>query len=468
LRNTPGLKGALAAAVLLYLLLFVLTTFPYSEAAVARAAQYFSRQEIEQGLRYSFQRRLFFWTSTALQLLFLGFVVFTGFGRRLAGGVGRLVPGGRATAVSRGWWGWLRDRLHWLGTVVLVGAFCFVAVEMLVLPVRLAQLENTRAWGLTERSLGSWLGDYAKSLAVAGVLGAVLLAGLYLLIRWLPRWWWAVAATASVLLAFFYASILPEVINPLFNTFTPLRDPYLLHRVRTLAERAGVEVENVLVMDASRQSRHTNAYFTGFGSTRRIVLYDNLLRPLNTLPPESVASLAGLLAGPEGTGAPAASALVLAHRKAALDEIESILAHEIGHWQHDHILKGILFGAVGLYVGLFLVSVILRAVVGRAPFALRNPWDPAGVPLVILLGVLGSWATMPVESMVSRHFERQADETALHLADHPEAFIAAERRLARDNISNVAPTPFSVWLFASHPPAVERIQMAEDWRKRKH
>src|SRR5205814_10625640 len=119
---------------------------------------------------------------------------------------------------------------------------------------------------------------------------------------------------AGVLVGFVYAFLLPEVINPLFNTFTPLRDEYLLRRVRALAARAGVPVQTVLVMDASRQGRHTNAYFTGFGPTRRIVLYDTLLKPLDRPPAEGAAGVVGLLGSPSGTGPPAAAALVVAHR----------------------------------------------------------------------------------------------------------------------------------------------------------
>jgi STE24 endopeptidase len=298
-----------------------------------------------------------------------------------------------------------------------------------------------------------------------------VLVGLYVLIRLLPRWWWAVGATLSVALGFFYAYLMPEVINPLFNTFTPLRDQDLVKRVRALAARAGVPVENVLVMDASRQGRHTNAYFTGIGPTRRIVLYDTLLRPLDTLPPESAARVVGLLAtaalpGPGAVVGPVeAGAVVTGHRLQVAEEIESILAHEIGHWQHQHIFKGILLAGLGAYVGLYLVSRILCWAVRRAPFALRSPSDPAGIPLVLLLSVLGAWVVLPVENLVGRHFERQADASALELAGQPRAFIAAEKRLVRDNLGNVAPTPFSVWLFATHPPAVERIQMAEEWQK---
>ncbi len=473
LRKTPGLKAALAAGVLVYAILFVLTTFPRAQEAEAQAARYFSATEIERGLRYSSERRLFFWASTGVQLAFLTVLVFTGAARKLADRCGQLVglrrPGGDEGVSSAGQFGRLGARLgrglRWLATVLLVGAFCFVAAELLVLPIRLGRLAHARAWGMTDRSVLSWFEDYAKSLGIAAVMGAVLLAGLYALIRTFPRRWWLLAATGSTVLGVFYAYMLPVVINPLFNTFTPLDDPYLLRRVRALAERAGVHVEAVLVMDASRQGKHTNAYFTGFGSTRRIVLYDTLLRPLHTLPAASAAAVIGLAAVPQGPAQ--ATAVVLDHRSEVADEIESILAHEIGHWEHDHILKGIALAGAGAYAGLFLVALILRRAVGRAPFALRGPDDAAGVPLLLLLSVVGSWLVWPVENVVSRHFESQADAAALRLADHPGAFIAAEKRLARDNLGNVAPNPFTVWLFASHPPAVERIRMAEEWARRK-
>ncbi len=465
LKRTPGLKAALAAGALVYVTLFALTTFTRSAQFESAAAAYFSPQEIERGLRLAFQRRLFFWGSTALQLLFLAVVVFSGCARRLADFCAQVVPAPRPAAgqAHRRKYRLLAG-LHWLGVVLLVGAVCFLAVELLVLPLHLGNLANNRAWGLTERSTLDWLKDYALAVGITGLIGAIVLGGLYLLIRLFPRRWWLLAAVGSVGLGFLYALLLPVVINPLFATFTPLQDPYLLARTRALAARAGVPVEEVLVSDASRQGRYTNAYFSGFGPTRRIVLYDTLLRPVTTPSPEGVAGMVGLAAGRTEPGGLAA--LLLAHRTVALDEVESILAHEIGHWQHDHIVKGILLAGLGGLIGLYLAARILRAAVGRAPFALRSPADPAGVPLVLLLSVLGTWVAAPVENFVSRHFEQQADAAALELARRPTAFISAEKRLVRTNLSNVAPTPFSIWLFATHPPTVERIRMAEEWRRR--
>jgi len=401
---------------------------------------------IERGLRYSYERRLFLWALTALQLSFLLIVVTTGLARRWADICARLVGG------------------CWFLTLILVGASIYLAEQLLALPVRLIRLEHSRAWQLTHLSTADWLLDYAKALAVTLFVGTIVLAGLYLLIRWSPRWWWLPAGIAGTLFGVGYAFLLPLLIDPLFNTFKPLEDQALRERFRVLAKRAGVKVDEVLVMDASRQGSHSNAYFTGFGGTRRIVVYDTLLKPYADAGARSATRLVGNLAWAHGIPAAATSPLVLQEPDEAADAIESILAHEIGHWQHDHIFQGIALAALGGLAGLFVLSWILRWAVSRAPFHLTSPADPAGLPLVLLLWFLGSWLALSVQNAISRHFEREADAAALHLARQPDAFIAAQKQLVRDNLGNVAPTPWNVWLFATHPPAVERIRMAQEWK----
>jgi STE24 endopeptidase len=409
------MKWLLFFAALLFVTLFVVTTFSHSSAAQAEAAAYFPDDVIQRGLEYSFQRRLLFWPSIALRLGLLVLVVQTGWARKLTDRCRALVAG------------------RWLPTVLVVGFFFFVADEFLSLPFAIGHFELARSWGLTQRGLPDWLGDHVKGLGVAAVTDGIVLVGLYLLLRWLPRYWWLVATAAGTLLAIVYAYLAPVLIEPIFNTFTPLgqtRWSNLESMVRDLAARAGVSVGDILVVNASRQGNHSNAYFTGFGATQRIILFDNLLK---SHPP---------------------------------NEIESILAHELGHWRRHHIMKGIALGAIGTLVGLFVLAQILKVCVGRGRLALRSPSDPAGLPLILLMVTLGSWLAMPVANAISRTFERQADHDSLQLARQPGAFIAAEKRLAVDNIGNVAPLPFSVWLFSTHPPAVERIKMAEDWPRR--
>lgn len=399
---------------LLLATLFLVTTFSSSPAAREQAAVYFSSEAIERGLQFSFQRRLLYWPLVALRIGFLIMLVETRLARTVTDHWRRLVGG------------------RWLPTVLLVGLSYFVADELLSLPFAIGNFYLLHAWGLTSRSLASWAEDHVKGLGVAAATDGIVLVGLYLLLRFFPRFWWLVATVGGTILGIAYAFIAPVVIEPLFNTFTPLGQTEwapLEPMVRAMIARAGVPVQEILVSDASRQGNHSNAYFTGFGATQRIVLYDNLLK---SHPPA---------------------------------EVESILAHELGHWRHQHIMKGIALGAAGSMAGLYVLAWLLRLAVGRSRLALQSPSDPAGLPLIVLLMTLGGWLTMPVQNAVSRAFEREADADSLLLARQPEAFIAAEKRLAIDNISNVAPLPFSVWFFATHPPAVERIRMAEAWER---
>jgi STE24 endopeptidase len=408
------MKNLVGLVLALFFLLFILTVFVPSSAARLDAGRYFTAEEIDRGLAYSLERRLLFWGASAAQLGVLLVLGLTGVGRRLADTV---------ATVSRG---------YWLPSVLGVGAVCYLSVELLQFPFSLGRFYLARAWGMTERGVLPWLGEHLLAQGVALLLGGIALTGLYVLLRYLPRWWWLAGSVGGGVFGAGVALVLPIFIAPLFNTFTPLaQTPWapLDPELRSLAAEAGVAVQDIYVMDASRQGAHTNAYFTGFGATRRIVLFDTLLKQHTS------------------------------------EEVKSILGHELGHWLHHHILKGIALGMVGSLAGLYALDRLLRRLQGRAPWQLRSLADPAGLPLILLLTYLGSWLVLPVENAVSRSFERQADQAALALAGRPAAFIEAEKRLARDNIDNVAPAPWNVWLFSTHPTSVERIDMARTWNE---
>jgi STE24 endopeptidase len=400
----------LAAAVLL-LALATWSIFARSRERERLAERYFSVEQIARGRQFAFERRLLFWSFEAAQLALLGWLAFSGAAARIAE---------RCAALASSRW--------WL-TTLLVGAALFLAQELLALPWSVyGGLYHMRAWGLTDRSFGSWLADHLKALLVSGAAFAFLLLGFYGLIRFSPRWWWLLAGLGSAIVAAFFAYLAPVLIAPLFNAFVPLRTtPYatLQPRIEALAQKAGLPVKDVLVMDASRQGRHTNAYFTGFFGTRRIVLYDTLLK---------------------------------SHGE---EETLSILGHEMGHWRRHHIVKGIALGTLGALLGFFLLAQLLERAAASSRFGLRHPADPAGLPLILLLSALAGFASLPVQNAVSRAFEREADRDALELYGHPEVFIEAEKRLARDNISNVAPSDLNVFLFATHPPTLDRIAAAE-------
>ncbi|MCS7046327.1 MAG: M48 family metallopeptidase [Gemmataceae bacterium] len=385
---------------------------PTPEAVVAEARRYFDDAVIARGQRYTWERRLLFWASTMLQLGWLLVLACSAHGRRLAA--------------------WCKHRVghRWLAALLLIAFLYFLGRTLLSLPLDIGRWAHQTAWGMTERPFTAWLREHVLATAVYGGIEAVVLVGLYGLMRWWPRWWWLAATAGSVVFAMLFAFLMPVLISPLFNTFTPIQQTKWAdweQRLRRLVADAGVPVGEILVMNASSQSKHTNAYFAGFGSTRRIVLYDNLLEK-NT---------------------PA--------------EVESVLGHELGHWLHDHITRGIALGGAAALVGLYLLSLLLRR--AATAFGWDGPGDPASLPLVLLLSFLGSWLVMPAANAVSRHFERQADAMALELARDPDVFISAEKKLAIDNLGNVAPAPWNVWLFSTHPPPVERIAMAEAWRQ---
>jgi len=405
--------AAIVTAVVLSLI-FVLTTFVHTQAARDAALRHFTLEECERGREHAMQRKYLSWSRSAVHLALLFALVALGAGRLLTD---------KADALTGGRW--------WL-TVLLVAGTIFVIEQVLMFPWAVAGgWWMPKQWGLSDRGFVDWLLERVKGVGVTAAMGAIPLLGLFAILRWFPERWWMIAAAGAGVFGVAVAFLMPVIIAPLFNTFTPIGETEwapLKPRFLEIAARAGVPVSDVLVADASRQGRYSNAYFTGFGSTQRIVLYDTLLRDH-----------------------PA-------------DEVESIVGHEVGHWQHAHIVKGLLMGTAGVLVAFFLLSKILTWAMARPEFAIRSIADPACLPLILLLGALGNWVAAPIQSAVSRHFERQADDAALELAGKPEAFIEAEKRLVRTNISDPAPAPIAVFLFASHPPAVDRIEAARRWR----
>jgi len=215
------------------------------------------------------------------------------------------------------------------------------------------------------------------------------------------------------------------VIDPLFNTIRPLQDAALRQRVLALADHAGLAVEQVYEADASRRTKKGNAYFTGLGATKRIVLYDNLVARSD----------------------PAA--------------VELVLAHEMGHWKHAHIWQGIGLALVGMAVLLWCGARVLAWAAEQRAFHLFGPADVAGLPLFLLVLFVLNLVGLPIQNAVSRHFERQADWTSLELTGNPAAFIRAEVDLARSNLADLNPPRPVVWLLYTHPPVAERIRMAD-------
>jgi STE24 endopeptidase len=278
-----------------------------------------------------------------------------------------------------------------------------------------------RRYGLLHQPLRSWLADRAKAAALGAVIGLASVELIYALLRLTPFWWLAMAGIAF-LFSIAMTAVVPIWILPMFYRLTPLADTPLTSRLLALAERAGVRAIGVWIADQSRKSRTANAAVIGLGRTRRILLYDTLAAGFRP------------------------------------EEIEAVLAHELGHHVHGDMRRGLVVQAVLGVVTFWLADQALRAGVGG--LSGRSVGDPAGLPwLVLVLGVLGLVLT-PLVNAFSRHVERQADDFALALTRDPNGFIGAMERLATLNLAERRPHPLKEALLYSHPALERRIAKA--------
>lgn len=315
----------------------------------------------------------------------------------------------------------------WVWQVLLGTLALMVVGRLATLPIGAYGEVVRHRYGLSTRSWPLWLRDVAVSLAIDAALTALALLVLLWLVRRAPRTWWAWAAGAAAALVVVGSFLYPVLIEPAFNTFQPLPAGQLRTDLLELAERNGTPVEDVLVSDASRRTTSLNAYVSGFGGTRRIVLYDTLLDQL-----------------PD-------------------DEIESVVAHELGHVSADDVLTGTLMGALGAAAAVAALGWLLSWTPLLRRAGAESPGDPRVVPLVLLLVALGTLVSTPVQNLVSRRVEARADLHALDLTGDAEAFIQMQERLAATNLSDPDPPAAWHWFFGSHPTSAQRVAFAEDW-----
>lgn len=388
-----------------------------SVCASPNPQKYFTQKQIDRGCSYQREGYLLFAARCAVSLLFLLLLVFTGISRKLEAQVTRI--SGNSHTVS----------------IILYFLFLYLIFSAVLFPLSFySSYVREKNYGFATLTLSRWFSDYAKSLAITFVLGAVLITGLFFIIRKFPRTWHIIACAAFALYITVMVFLWPVIIDPLFHKFTPLSDANLRGELISMAGKAGIDAREVLVMDASTRTTHTNAYFTGLSSTKRIVLYDTLLE----------------------SNSPS--------------EVKVVLAHEIGHWKERHVLKGILIASVVALITLTLLRfLLLRAKRSSERGGLlrflrvSELHAPSTMPLIFLflfiLGIL--W--LPVENAISRHFERQADRESLLLTGDPDSFIAAQVKLAVDNASDIAPPKSAYYFLYSHPSVLERIAEAENF-----
>jgi STE24 endopeptidase len=277
-------------------------------------------------------------------------------------------------------------------------------------------------FGLSRESAASWIRDQAKGLLLSAAFSSAGFAALYLTMRLWPSWWWLAAGAGFAAVTVVLARLAPVVLLPIFFSFRPLGREDLRQRLISLSRRAGVPVLDACEWRLSDRTKKANAALTGLGRTRRILVSDTLL----------------------------------AHH--GDDEIEAILAHEMGHHVHGDIWKGIAVESLAAVAGFFLISRVLDA--AWRPLGWRAVSDPAGLPVVVLTAGLLSLALLPLTNWVSRLRERAADRFACELTGNPAALASALERLASQNLAERRPPRLAVWLFQGHPPVDERIAAA--------
>ena len=284
-----------------------------------------------------------------------------------------------------------------------------------------------RRFGQSNQALRGWITDQVKGILIGGLVGGIVLEIIYLVLRTFPQTWWL--WTAGFLLVFnvLMANLAPVLLFPIFNKFVPLGEEHreLAERLVRLSERAGTHVQGVYQFDMSRRTKAANAALTGLGGTRRIILGDTLLDSFTP------------------------------------DEIETVLAHELGHHVNRDIPLSIAFETISTLVGLWLASLALSW--GVTVFGFAGPADIAALPLLMLVMGLFGVITMPLGNGFSRWRERLADRYALESTRNGPAFTSAMTRIANQNLAEVDPEPWVEWLLYSHPALSKRIEMAKEY-----
>ena len=333
-----------------------------------------------------------------------------------------------------GWSNWLRDLAYRLGFQnYSLSLFIYLLLLLVISKALGIGLEYygfllEGRFKLSTQRFSSWAGDELKGFLVGLVLGTVVVEVLYLTIRQWPQHWWMLAWASFMALFILLAQLAPIVLFPIFYKFEPLDNEDLRRRLVVLSERAGTRVRGVYRWKLSEKSKKANAALTGLGATRRIILADTLLDNYTA------------------------------------EEIEAVLAHELGHHVHRHILKSIFVQAAITLFGFWAANWVLHYAVDQQMFEELS--DFADLPLLALVSVVLSFLLMPALNAYSRLNERQADRYAFESISSVEPFITSMNKLAEQNLAERTPSKWVEWFFHSHPAISRRLAAAKEWGRK--
>ena len=334
--------------------------------------------------------------------------------------------------LATGWSGTLRDLAyrssfqHYTLAVFLYVGMLLVLGKVLGLGLDYYSFRLEHRYQLSNQKTRSWIWDEAKGLLVTFILGGLIVELLYFVIRIDSQHWWLICWAAFLVLFVLMAQLAPVVLFPIFYKFEPLDNEDLKARLVRLSERAGTRVRGVYQWKLSEKSKKANAALTGLGNTRRIILADTLLE--NYSP----------------------------------DEIEAVLAHELGHHVHKHIFKSILVQAVTTLIGFWAANWALHYAVDRLHM-FETLSDFANLPLLVLVSTVLSFLVLPALNAYSRYNEREADRYAFRSIASVGPFISSMNKLADQNLAERAPSRWIEWFFHSHPAISKRVDAARAW-----
>lgn len=280
---------------------------------------------------------------------------------------------------------------------------------------------------LSNQSFAAWIWENLKAALVGSVIGIPILILFYFILIQFGNLWWLPFAILMFVISVVLAQIVPILIMPLFYKITPYEDESLKNRIRELALDAGLKIENVFQFNMSKNTKKANAALTGLGKTKRVLLGDTLLENYSH------------------------------------DEVETVLAHEFGHYKHKHIIKNIAIGTVSSFLTFFLLSVLYEASLDIFSFTEITQID--ALPLLALWGMILGIIQTPVTNYISRRFEYQADDYAVKTTLKPDAFKNTLEKLTDQNLGDRNPHPIVEWFFYSHPSIERRKQNIENLRK---
>jgi STE24 endopeptidase len=373
----------------------------------------FTAAQIAREVAYHHAVRPPAYLSLAAALVAAGLIGLTSLGGRLATGLARPLGGG---------WPW---------QVILGGLAAALIARLAALPFDIWSQQVLLRYRISVEPWGLWFGDQAKGYAVTAVLIVLVVPLFYALARALPNRWWLPAAVVGAGLVLIGSFLYPLAVEPLFAKFMKLPPGPLRSSIVQLARQDGLHISDVLVANASLRTTAEDAYVSGYGSTRRIVIYDTLV----TAPPE---------------------------------QVRLVIAHELGHAKNQDVLRGTIEGALGVGAGVCLLYLLMSSPAVLKRSGADAPADPRSVALLLFFVAAATFVVTPVQNLVSRHIEARADIHALNVTHDPATYIGVQRRLALTGLSDLHPNSAIYVLFFDHPSAPQRIALARDWARQHH